>query len=788
MITKVSLKCWRSHLDSEFVFTNGTNALLGILGSGKSSVLDGICFALFGTFPTLQTRKLKLEDLIMKKPVEKTRADVEVYFHLNGTSYSVKRAVEKGKGTTYSEIRENGKILESPNSSRVTELVEKILKVNYDLFSKAIYSEQNSLDYFLTIPKGMRMKKIDELLMIDRFEKVRAGAVSLTNKVADRKVGKQSIIENINISELQKMTEELKGSLNRAWNEKSVLERKLSQATVAKEKLEKEYLKLKEIRDNLELLKREEKGISSAIEETFISMSNLEKSLKGYDRESVEKNLKELIRYSSELERLLKEKEELYEKRSNQAARSKGELESFSRQTLERLKSEFDEKLKIAKELEGKKTDEKELEKEAESRKKILEKLVGEIEVLSSKISDLEDTILEIRESGGKCPVCDTILTREKKTLLIKQKLFQIQKMKEKLNESHSKKELTEKQIKNLEETMYRLQEMVDEIGDLDKIKIEFENAQNVYKVLNESTAKIEEEVLSLRSEVEKLRNDLKDTTEKKQKMEMIAMKSAEYRERELRMQQLLKERQRLAGHIANAEAIISKKDLSAMESELRKVSAEEREYATRIISLEPMIKEKEARLKDLEQTLSNTMKEKEEVKKLDEIIKQLKIFEKAVEETQQELRKEFVTSVNFAMSELWPNLYPYRDFTSARLSVDDNDYVLQLQERTGRWVNVEGFASGGERSIAALTLRIAFALVLAPQLKWLVLDEPTHNLDTKAVEDLAATLSERIGNFVDQVFLITHDEKLENAVTGSLYRLERDKSKDGFTIATLVA
>lgn len=92
------------------------------------------------------------------------------------------------------------------------------------------------------------------------------------------------------------------------------------------------------------------------------------------------------------------------------------------------------------------------------------------------------------------------------------------------------------------------------------------------------------------------------------------------------------------------------------------------------------------------------------------------------------------------------------------------------------------GIASGGERSIAALALRIAFALVLAPQLRWLVLDEPTHNLDMKAVEDLALTLRDKIGEFVDQVFLITHDENLENAVTGSLYKLERKKEVDGVT------
>jgi len=137
---------------------------------------------------------------------------------------------------------------------------------------------------------------------------------------------------------------------------------------------------------------------------------------------------------------------------------------------------------------------------------------------------------------------------------------------------------------------------------------------------------------------------------------------------------------------------------------------------------------------------------------------------------------------VNFTMNKLWNTLYPYQDFVGIKLSIEEGDYVLQLKERSGRFINADGIASGGERSIACLALRIAFALVLAPQLRWLVLDEPTANLDVRAIEDLAETLRERIGEFVDQVFLITHDEKLEGAVTGSLYRLEREKEKEGVT------
>lgn len=82
MITEVKLKNWRSHLDTEFNFSSGTNALLGRMGSGKSSTMDAICFAFFGTFPTLQSKKLKLDDIIMKKPVEKEKSEVEIIFEV----------------------------------------------------------------------------------------------------------------------------------------------------------------------------------------------------------------------------------------------------------------------------------------------------------------------------------------------------------------------------------------------------------------------------------------------------------------------------------------------------------------------------------------------------------------------------------------------------------------------------------------------------------------------------------------------------------------------------------
>ena len=133
-------------------------------------------------------------------------------------------------------------------------------------------------------------------------------------------------------------------------------------------------------------------------------------------------------------------------------------------------------------------------------------------------------------------------------------------------------------------------------------------------------------------------------------------------------------------------------------------------------------------------------------------------------------------------MEDLWTSVYPYKDYTGIQISVDEGDYILQLRNMDDTWMNVEGTVSGGERMSAVLVLRIAMSTILAPGMKMLLLDEPTHNLDRKAVEELAETLRTKVSDIVEQVFLITHDEAMEAAVTGKLYRLNRGENKEDVT------
>jgi DNA repair exonuclease SbcCD ATPase subunit len=46
-------------------------------------------------------------------------------------------------------------------------------------------------------------------------------------------------------------------------------------------------------------------------------------------------------------------------------------------------------------------------------------------------------------------------------------------------------------------------------------------------------------------------------------------------------------------------------------------------------------------------------------------------------------------------------------------------------------------------------------------------------------VEELAETLRDRLPDLFDQVIIITHEEQMENAITGACYRISRDKAED---------
>ena len=784
----MKLKNWRSHLDSSFNFESGTNALIGIMGSGKSSVMDGICLGLFGTSPILQTKKVKLDDMIMKKPIEKSSAEVEIFLKIDGNDYSVKRVIEKGRGTTYSEIRENGKLLEAPSTSRVTEIIENILKINFELFSKAIYSEQDSLDYFLTIPRGQRMRRIDELLMIDKFERARSSAVSLVNRFEERRLARQSVVENADIETIRKNISGINESLHLLELEIESLKKDFDQTKSQKESIETVYNQIIKLTRSSEELKLSIEKNLSTLKEIEHSISDMKADIRNNDRVGVEKEneyLSDKIGHNKEELQRLKNK---FDSSSNEISELKSKS-SYLKKEIEILEKEFYEISEVKKDFEHLRDSIGEnIDEQLVVAKNSLQKITELAARILGKISDNEQFIAHLSTSENKCPICDSTLTSERKKLLILQKERDIKQLREEFAVAEENKRQTEEKIRMLEDAKERTSLMKEKILNLENIKLDFEKAKRSFVEESSKVVYAENSLTDLRREIEKTQDEIDNDKLKQQRLQILLEKIVDLEKKTERKLNLENEISVLQKQFSEVVGQLKGKNIEEIEIELRNLISKEKEIETKNLGVERVAKEKQLRLDEYESKLEDMRKYQAEIGKLQKIIKNMKIFEKSLEQTQVELRKEFVEAVNYTMTNLWQTLYPYQDFVGIRLNVEEGDYVLQLLERTGKWVNVEGIVSGGERSIAALALRIAFSLVLAPQLRWLILDEPTHNLDQNAVEDLAETLRERIGEFVDQVFLITHDEKLENAVTGSLYRLEREKEKDGVTKVIMIS
>jgi DNA repair exonuclease SbcCD ATPase subunit len=421
-----------------------------------------------------------------------------------------------------------------------------------------------------------------------------------------------------------------------------------------------------------------------------------------------------------------------------------------------------------------------------EEHKKMIEEESRRMMQFLATVDEIEKSITELSVAGSSCPICDTKLPEGKKTDILSAKKDRIRKLKsdalkleKKVGERKLEIESMEKELRKLDFLEQKAIELLDADKQLDLAKglmkrlvEEADSHRTEEKMLAKTVSLSQKKYDEVRDRTERVRRHLITRSQMQTKIRAA-------KEIEQKIGDLLQRRREAPAVAANSVPIL--------ENEIRGIIATESSMATRIESLIMFEVEKRKRLDELESRSKLAEGYKLEIRKLEALADQLNLLESSLIVTQEQLRKNFVSAVNQAMQIIWEKVYPYKDLYGCKLGISDGDYLLQLQDSTG-WIPVDGVASGGERSIACLTLRMAFSLVLAPQLSWLVLDEPTHNLDSNAVEELSNVLRENVSDLVEQVFLITHDPLMENAVSGYLYRMERDKEKDAPTQAILIS
>jgi DNA repair exonuclease SbcCD ATPase subunit len=147
---------------TEVNFTKSKSTLVvGENGAGKSTILDAVCFALFGK-PFRKINKPQLVNSINKKNMV-----VEIEFKVGSREYIIKR----GQKPTLFEILVNGELIsQNSESKEYQEMLEKtILKLNFKSFSQIVILGSASFTPFMQLPAAHRREIIEDLLDIQIF-------------------------------------------------------------------------------------------------------------------------------------------------------------------------------------------------------------------------------------------------------------------------------------------------------------------------------------------------------------------------------------------------------------------------------------------------------------------------------------------------------------------------------------------------------------------------------------------------------------------------------------------
>lgn len=788
MIKKVYLENWKTHKNSSFEFEKGTNILVGSLGSGKTSVMDGICFALFGTFPLLNSKKISVEETIMNKPQKCDHSTVKLEFTYSGKEYLIERTIHKDKASE-AKLYENGKFIVGPKPKDVNEKINELIEMDFNLFSRSVYSEQNQIDFFLKLSPLQRKEKLDELLGLNKYEQARSQSVSISNRIKtmleDKRKWFSEQKEKMNEKELEDLKEkilkkvfvlkELDDSLLKTRGMKEELRKKLKD-------LEEKDLKFSSLSENLIKLKakkeekenklnemRKEKDLSKLSGKDFSQqIKNLEKELK--ELEAKKKSIQEKQNSVS----LLTEKIKLNEQNREQKKKSVPErirgINELNKMR-ETIESDLNELKKI-----------KEKSNEAQKAvQKSLNECIQKMNLDLSKMDDLKKHSSELGRARANCPVCRKNLDEKSRNELLEENDSLIKKLSiEAVDLNKEKKEFEKKieaEINNYEKANEQISFNEKKLSEFELMRKEL----NAINDLNDSIKALNEKLIAEKNNLE-LEEKMFDS-EKENKIK----KEIEFLQKLLEALGLMNELSKIYEEISEKENSIKllnfvPENLKKINSDFIKANSEIDSLAREISSGKELVSEMEKSLKARNRLAEQLNELEKEINSLEILSLKLNFFINSLKATQSQLRELMVESINHAMDDIWLKVYPYRDFLSAKIEVIDGNYEVIVKEKNGSWVRVEGILSGGERSSVALTLRVALSLVLTQNLSWLILDEPTHNLDSHAINNLSIVLKEHLPEVVDQIFIITHDKDLEKACSGSLYFLERDKANEGAT------
>ena len=161
-------------------------ALTGPTGAGKSSIIDAMIFALYGSVPRLGEKAV--EPVISKGRQE---ARVRLDFALGANSYTIVRVVRRtaaGGATTKEARLERGEVVLAANAKDVSEEIGKLIGLDFGQFTTCVALPQGEFARFLKQRPAERQQLLSQLLGLGIYDEIR-GKAHETRTIAEARLG-----------------------------------------------------------------------------------------------------------------------------------------------------------------------------------------------------------------------------------------------------------------------------------------------------------------------------------------------------------------------------------------------------------------------------------------------------------------------------------------------------------------------------------------------------------------------------------------------------------------------
>jgi len=477
------------HFDESPLNSGGLFAIIGPTGSGKSSLLDAICLALYGRTPRISSvtkSKIEQDGSILTKYQKEAYAKVK--FSCNLGTYEATWSISTNRNDKLREYEMDlwnvdTKTSFSEKKTEVLTEIERVIGLSYDQFVKSVLLSQGDFATLLQSNEKERSELLEKITNTSIYrsigKKVYEKYMSLKSKILTQK----TLLDNLQDKLISKETEsDFKQNLKQLGEKETIEHKKLSEyqkdldQLKLKAKLDSEenlaktdfktLLDQRQNFDNENHQKLEQHQKTLEFEDELQDFNSLQKDgdrLKA----SIIREQEEITKINSNINSLHQKIEDLLKTKVDPKA-VESELEKLQK-TYTELNTRRSSKLhdfSAKKQLLNKELEDLDLEFQKQGLDSFIGELTRKSEVSSGQIQNLEKELEDVENLEERIQekehLRDTLKEASHESKILKDLGDQLRRLENKRSEFHKKKSEYPEQIKLKESKLKAAEKEVD--------------------------------------------------------------------------------------------------------------------------------------------------------------------------------------------------------------------------------------------------------------------------------------------------------------------------------------